>query len=124
MGATEWMTPAQAGGARRDFRLQPVHAAAGIREPRLEGPDTRSTAKLYNKFPIPIPFLCPLRGHDYVGTLSCRRFKQICLGFRRDRIAQPGPIPAKPEKVRVHNPLGNAQHLARHLILWVVAVPA
>jgi hypothetical protein len=39
-------------------------------------------------------------------------------------MAQIGPDPIKPEKVRVHNPLGNAADLARHLILWVLAVPA
>ncbi len=39
-------------------------------------------------------------------------------------MAQFGLEPQNPEKVRVHNPLGNAPDLARHLILWVVAVPA
>jgi hypothetical protein len=34
------------------------------------------------------------------------------------------PISANLEKVRVHNPLGNAADLARHLILSVPAVPA
>jgi hypothetical protein len=39
-------------------------------------------------------------------------------------MGQVRPIPEKPEKVRVHNPLRNSRHLARHLILWVLAVPA
>ncbi len=39
-------------------------------------------------------------------------------------MAQVGPIPAKPEKARVHSPLGNLTDLARHLILGVLAVPA
>jgi hypothetical protein len=39
-------------------------------------------------------------------------------------MAQVGPIPIKPKKVRVHSPLGNTADLARHLILWALAVPA
>ena len=39
-------------------------------------------------------------------------------------MAQVGAIPAKPEKARVHSPLGDLTDLARHLILWVSAVPA
>jgi hypothetical protein len=32
--------------------------------------------------------------------------------------------PPKPEKLRIHKPLGNAADLARHLILRGEAVPA
>lgn len=39
-------------------------------------------------------------------------------------MAQVGFPPAKGEKVRIHKPLGNSADLARHLILWVMAVPA
>jgi hypothetical protein len=39
-------------------------------------------------------------------------------------MAQERAIPAKDEKGRIHNLLGNGFDLARHLILWVLAVPA
>ena len=39
-------------------------------------------------------------------------------------MAQLEPTPGKPEKLRIHKPLGNAADLARHLILWGKAVPA
>jgi hypothetical protein len=39
-------------------------------------------------------------------------------------MAQVAPNPPEREKTRVHKPLGNARDLARHLILWVLAVPA
>jgi len=39
-------------------------------------------------------------------------------------MAQPAAVPAKREKGRIHKPLGNKADLARHLILWVPAVPA
>jgi hypothetical protein len=39
-------------------------------------------------------------------------------------MAQPAPIRKKPEKPRVFNPLADAGDLARHLILWVLTVPA
>src|SRR5260370_31692928 len=90
----------------------------------LRGSTFRSTARLYSKLSTPIPFSCSTDGHDYVQTLSCLGFRQAWLGFERDRIAQVRPIPAKRENVRVHNPLGNAAVLARHLILPVLAVPA
>src|SRR5438445_13793879 len=83
-----------------------------------------STARLYSRIPHPNTFSCPTGEHDYVQTLSCLHFRQTWLGFGRDRIAQFGPIRAKREKVRVHSPLGNTADLARHLILWVLAVPA
>ncbi len=76
------------------------------------------------KLRIQIPFSCPCYEQNYVASLSCLHFEQAWLGFERGRIAQVQPIPAKPEKVRVHNPLGNTTDLARHLILWVLAVPA
>jgi hypothetical protein len=75
-------------------------------------------------FPILIPFCCPSREQDYVGSLSCLCFRHVRLYFRRDRIAQVGSTRAKAKKVRFHSPLGNARHLARHLILWGLAVPA
>ena len=81
-------------------------------------------ARLCSSFLIGIPFSCPPRGHDYVESLSCPFFDQAWLGIGRDGMAQVGPIPTKPEKVRIHKPLGNAADLARHLILSVSAVPA
>jgi hypothetical protein len=39
-------------------------------------------------------------------------------------MAQVGLDPAIAEKARVNNLLGNKADLARHLILWVTAVPA
>jgi len=39
-------------------------------------------------------------------------------------MAHVGSNPAKPQKTRVHKPLGNLADLARHLILWCPAVPA
>ena len=39
-------------------------------------------------------------------------------------LAQVGLDPAIAEKARVNNLLGNKADLARHLILWVTAVPA
>jgi len=39
-------------------------------------------------------------------------------------MAQDRATPAKGENSRIHNPLGNASDLARHLILRVLAVPA
>jgi hypothetical protein len=39
-------------------------------------------------------------------------------------MVQEGRVPAKGEKARVHNSLGNAADLARHLILGSLAVPA
>jgi hypothetical protein len=39
-------------------------------------------------------------------------------------MAQPVLQCAKAEKLRIHKPLGNADDLARHLILWGLAVPA
>jgi hypothetical protein len=39
-------------------------------------------------------------------------------------MAQPPPIQVKLEKPRIHNLLGDSDDLARHLILWVLAVPA
>src|ERR1700681_4560104 len=74
--------------------------------------------------PTKIPFRCTCSGHDYVGSLSCLYFRLVWLDFERDRIAQVGATPAKTEKVRVHSPLGSMADLARHLILWALAVPA
>jgi len=39
-------------------------------------------------------------------------------------MAQERAIPATGEKSRIHKLLGNDADLARHLILWVMAVPA
>ena len=39
-------------------------------------------------------------------------------------MAQGEAFPAEGEKVRIHKLLGIAADLARHLILWVSAVPA
>src|ERR1700676_424110 len=84
----------------------------------------RSRGDASHKFPTTIPFRCTCSGHDYVGSLSCPYFRLAWLDFERDRIAQVGATPAKAEKVRVHSPLGNMADLARHLILWALAVPA
>ena len=97
---------------------------------RRHGPGTE-TLSLFavggdasRKFLTTIPFRCTCSGHDYVGSLSCLYFRLVWLDFERDRIAQVGATPAKTEKVRVHSPLGNMADLARHLILWALAVPA
>jgi hypothetical protein len=74
--------------------------------------------------PIQIPLGCPPDVQDYVDSLSRLLFDHTCLDCRRDRITQVRPNSANPEKVRVHNPLGNTADLARHLILWGLAVPA
>jgi hypothetical protein len=39
-------------------------------------------------------------------------------------MAQGEPIRPKLENTRIHKPLGNTADLARHLILWDLAVPA
>jgi len=39
-------------------------------------------------------------------------------------MAQAWAFPAKGENGRIHKPLGTYADLARHLILWVLAVPA
>jgi hypothetical protein len=44
--------------------------------------------------------------------------------IRRDRLAQPVLQRAEAEKLRIHKPLGKTNVLARHLILWGMAVPA
>jgi hypothetical protein len=39
-------------------------------------------------------------------------------------MAQVEAFAVKAEKGRIHKPLGNSADLARHLILWGMAVPA
>ncbi len=69
-------------------------------------------------------FLALTAGQDCVPVRRASRFEQACLCFGRDGMAQERAIPATREKGRIHSPLGNDADLARHLIHWVLAVPA
>ena len=116
-------TPAWSGGIISVLKCQRWCRTAS-RETRRGGLEIRNTEALRARYTIQIPLRCPLGVHDYVGSLSSQLFNHVCLDTRRDGITQVRPNSANPEKVRVHNPLGNTTDLARHLILSALAVPA
>src|SRR5712672_3594593 len=115
------------GVVRRDnlcLEMSALGPLTALRNTSEKAPRFAAPGDFAPRFPIWIPLCCPRGVHDYVDSLSHLLFNHTCLDFRRDRITQVRPNSANLEKVRVHNPLGNTADLARHLILWLLAVPA
>jgi hypothetical protein len=73
--------------------------------------------------PPPASIFCPSNKHHCVQCLVCSWNEHACLKINRVSLAHLRCFAYPDEKLRIHKQLGKAGRLARHLILWVPAVP-